>query len=94
VLPAANAGTVEAEAVFERALFERTDGQAEVLPCAGKIDEFEVEHTRLLVARKLKDLLWSSLLHHTTLLGLRDFGGPVRARSGLPGDPKNVFYRG
>jgi hypothetical protein len=62
-----DAGTVEAEAVFERAGLERADRQAEVLPRAGKIDELEIEDACAFVFGKLENVLGSSLLHHTTL---------------------------
>jgi hypothetical protein len=64
-----------------------------MLPGAGQVDKLEVEYTRMLVARELQDLLGSSLLHHTTLLKMRDWESPVGATV-TPGDPKNVFYRG
>src|SRR5712671_7990433 len=57
-----------------------------MLPCAGKIDKLEVEYTRFLLARKLKDLLRSSLLHHTTLLGIGIWGD----RAGRCGDRRAI----
>ena len=49
-LPAADAGAVEAQAVFEHVFVELVDGDREVLPQAGKIHEPQIDRLDVLFA--------------------------------------------
>ena len=49
-LPATDRRAVEAEAVFEQVGFQVGNGHGKMLPGAGQIDEFEIDHLRVVLA--------------------------------------------
>ena len=59
-LPAANAGAVEAQAVFEHVLCQLVDRNREVLPDAGKIHEPQVDRLDVPFRGTAPRLLWVS----------------------------------
>ena len=58
-LPAADAGAVEAQAVFEDVFVELVDGDREVLPDAGEIHEPQVDGLDVVLATHRQNCLWS-----------------------------------
>ena len=62
-LPAADAGAVEAEAVFEHFFIELRDGDGEVLPDAGEVHEAHVDRLDVALATHRQDRLRGHCCH-------------------------------
>jgi hypothetical protein len=59
--PAADAGAIDAEAIFERILRELADRVGDVVLQAGNIGKPEVHHLGFILSGKLQHFLWAHL---------------------------------